>query len=457
MHKRYWHALTEESVIFVSIFKWVLLSAIIGGMVGTATAIFLKLLHVALDTTHQFSYYYLLLPFALFLSAIIIRFISPDSEGHGTEKVIWAVHKRAGFLRLRVVPVKLFTTILTIAFGGSAGKEGPCAQIGAALASTFSNIFRFTPNERKKLVICGISAGFASVLGTPVAGAIFGVEVLFVGTLVYDILLPSFVAGMVSFEVSRRLGVEYDYLPMNLTETFNLPMFFKLIAAGIFFGLVAVLFIEMLKFFEKTAKGIPLWGPFKGIIGGALLICIGLFFSTDYLGMGLEQTYEAVRGGNILWYAFILKIIATCITLSFCGSGGILTPLFFVGATSGVMFANVFSLNPNLFAAFGFVALLAGAANTPLAACILAVEMFGPSIAPFATIVCVISFLMTGFRSLYPTQVLAASKSSSILIQTGQDVESTEAHFEYKTRKRLALSRQTFRRFTKQFLHKSDD
>jgi H+/Cl- antiporter ClcA len=202
--------LTEESVLLLSILKWVVLSSGIGAIVGSATSLFLSLLSHGLSLTSYFSTPYLLLPIALFLSHLIIYYVSPDSEGHGTEKVIAAIHRRSGNIRFRVVPIKLIATIITLSFGGSAGKEGPCAQIGAALSSGIATLFRFSKLDRKTLVICGISAGFSAVFGTPIAGAIFGVEVLFVGRLMYSVLLPSFVSGMVSYQIASLLGVSFD-------------------------------------------------------------------------------------------------------------------------------------------------------------------------------------------------------------------------------------------------------
>ena len=169
--------LEEPTILFISILKWVVLATIIGIIVGMGTTLFLKLLNSSMALTGQYRYYFLSIPAALFLSSILVRYLAPDAGGRGTEKVIEAVHKHSGNIKALVVPLKLVTTVLTIASGGSAGKEGPCAQIGAGLSSIFANLFRFAEGDRKKLVTCGISAGFSSVFGTPIAGAIFGVLV----------------------------------------------------------------------------------------------------------------------------------------------------------------------------------------------------------------------------------------------------------------------------------------
>ncbi|MGD0229624.1 MAG: chloride channel protein [Syntrophorhabdales bacterium] len=168
----------EESILLVSIVKWLFLAACVGVIVGLSTTVFLKTLEKSIAFTKTFPYYFVLLPAAFFASSLIVTRFAPEARGHGTEKVIEAVHKRWGKMDPWAVPVKLVATVITIAFGGSAGKEGPCAQIGAGLSSLFAGLLRFDNIDRRKLVICGISAGFATVFGTPIAGAIFGVEVL---------------------------------------------------------------------------------------------------------------------------------------------------------------------------------------------------------------------------------------------------------------------------------------
>jgi H+/Cl- antiporter ClcA len=412
----------EGSVLFVSILKWLFLATCIGILVGISTTVFLKLLSLAISATARHQYYFLLLPAALFLSALIVKVFAPDAEGHGTEKIIEAVHRHSGKMKLAVVPVKLVATIITIAFGGSAGKEGPAAQIGAALASAFSGLLRFNDQDRKKLVICGISAGFATVFGTPIAGALFGVEVLFVGTMLYDVLLPSFVAGIVGYQVSTALGITYFHEAVCIVPAFSSYFFLKVCLAGLFFGLCSLILIEIIGIFERLSHRVKMWKPLKGFISGLVLVILTWLFSTRYLGLGLDTITSVLQGGSVPKGAFLIKALFTAITLSFGGSGGIVTPIFFVGSTAGSVFANVLGFDMALFAAIGMVGVLAGAANTPISASIMAIELFGPQIAPYAAVACVISFLMTGHRSVYPSQILSLAKSSSLTVAKGSEM-----------------------------------
>lgn len=413
----------ESSVLFVSISKWIFLAACVGVVVGVSTTVFLKLLALGIDFTNGYKYYFLLLPVAFLLSVVIVKYLAPEAEGHGTEKVIEAVHKRAGKINPMVVPVKLAATIITIAFGGSAGKEGPCAQIGAGLSSGLSDLLKFDDKDRRKLVICGISAGFSTVFGTPIAGAIFGVEVLFVGGLLYDVLLPSFVAGIIGFHVSSLLGVTYFHEPLKFVPVFSSFLFVKVCLSGVFFGLCSFLFVEMLKYFKRLSQRIKLAMPYKALVGGGVLVVLSFLFSGRYLGLGLDTIQGALQGGETPKLAFLFKMLFTSITLNFGGSGGIVTPIFFVGAASGNVFGSVLGLDPAMFAALGMVAVLAGAANTPISASIMAIELFGAVVGPYAAISCVISFLMTGHRSVYPSQVLSMRKSSSIAVERGTVME----------------------------------
>lgn len=418
-------AFAEETVLFVSIIKWAVLSALTGIVVGLSCTLFLEILGWSTAWSQSHSYYFLLLPLALFLSSLMIKYLAPDAEGHGTEKVIEAIHKRWGKIKLAVVPVKLVATVITITGGGSAGKEGPSAQIGAGMASALADVLKLTKEDRKKLVVCGISAGFATVFGTPIAGALFAVEVLVLGKILQEMFFPSLMAAIVSYQMAKFLGLQYFHQSIHLGQ-FSQTLFLEVLLSGLYFGLIAILLIETLKIFERLSKKLKIWKPFKGLIGGIWMVILALILSKRYLGLGIDTVQSAIDGAHIPTLAFAWKIIFTSITLSMGGSGGILTPIFFIGTTAGSTFAHIFHLNPSFFAAIGLVALLAGAANTPIAAAVMAIEMFGPQIGSYAAIACVVSYIAAGHRSVYASQLLGVTKSSSIRAPLMKEFESID-------------------------------
>jgi H+/Cl- antiporter ClcA len=424
--------LIEESVLFISILKWVVIATGIGIIVGLSTTLFLMLLDWSLVQSTRYPYYFLLLPIGLLISALVIHYLEPDAKGYGIEKVVEAVHKRGGKIYAAIVPVKLLTTIVTIATGGSAGQVGPCGQIGASLSSVVADLFKLDDNDRKKLVICGLSAGFASVLGAPFAGAIFGVEVLYVGSILYEVLLPSIIAGVTSYHIASLLGIHYQYYPVSFIPVITQAFIFKIVLAGIFFGICSIILIVLLRSGEKVAGKVSPSLPLRALVGGAILIGLTFIFSKQFLGPGLEGIQSSLRGE-------LLKAIFTSITLNFGGSGGIIMPILFVGATSGSLFGEIFGLDRATFSAVGFVSLLAGAANTPIAASILAIEFFGSAIAPYAAIACVVSFLMTGHRSVFPTQILALKKSSSVEVEMGKELDSVNTTFKFRDKSLIGL------------------
>jgi H+/Cl- antiporter ClcA len=423
----------EHSSILASVAKWVFLSGVVGAVIGGIVTFFLTILLGAehISTALPIPYYFLL-PFGLVASVWLTRTFAPDAKGHGTEKVIEAVHKKSGKINIAVIPVKLLATVITLASGGSAGKEGPGAQIGAGTASWISDLLRFSKKDRKKLVICGISAGFATVFGTPIAGAIFGVEVLVVGTIMYDLLLPSFVAGFTAFFTARYLGARYTYYEISYFQHYfiDFVLIGKVVLGGVFFGLVGWLVISTLKRTERAIDAIPMNPYSKALGAGALLLALSYFVGTHYFGLGLDIITETMQtstssSANLPWYSFVLKIFYTAVTLGSGGSGGIVTPIFYIGATSGHFFGGLFGSEGQLalFAALGFVSVLAAATNAPIAAIVMAMELFGMDIAHYAAVSIVIAFLLSGHRSVFPSQKINFSKSDLLDLQEGEDIE----------------------------------
>ncbi|MDD3088660.1 MAG: chloride channel protein [Candidatus Omnitrophica bacterium] len=416
--------IAEGTILLLDIVKWVVVATTVGAVVGLSSAVFLKTLFISSQTVHGIQLYYVFLPAAFFLSTLMISKLAPEAEGHGTEKVVEAIHRRFGKINIATVPVKLAATVVTIAFGGSAGKEGPCAQIGAGLASGMADLFRFNKHDRRKIVICGISAGFAAVFGTPIAGAIFGVEVVFIGAMLYDVLLPSIIAGTIGYQVAATLGMEYMYTPVRGIPVFAPSLFFQVLLAGVFFGIVSFVFIEVLNFAKNLSSKIKMRKHIKALFGGFVLAILAVLFSVKYLGLGVDTLDSALAGGACSWYDPVLKMIFTSVTLEFGGSGGIVTPIFFIGSTAGSFFAGLIGQDGSMFAVLGLVSLLSGAANTPIAAIIMAVELFGPEIAPYAALSCALSFIMTGHRSVFPSQVLSIRKASSIHTALGTEMSN---------------------------------
>lgn len=424
--------ITEQTVIFFSVAKWLILSSLVGIMIGYLMSIFLKTLKFAEQSREILPFaYYFTLPLGLMLTIWIVRTFEKNATGHGTEKVIEAVHQQDGFINAKVIPIKLIATVITIFSGGSVGKEGPGAQIGAGAASFVSTLFKFSKRDRKKLVICGISAGFASVFGTPIAGAIFGIEVLIIGVIMYDVLLPSFIAGFAAYTTAQFFGVEYAYYDINLYRSFNLDikLIGEVVLAGIFFGAVSDAFITTVNSIEEGIQKIPYNRYLKAFVAGLVMVAISYFLSQKYLGLGLKTITAALdpstlSSDNIQWYDFILKTFFTSVTLGAGGSGGVITPIFFVGTTSGVTFGHLIGDHVTLFAALGLVSVLAGTTNTPIASIIMAVELFGVQMANYAALSVVIAFLITGHRSVFQSQKIALNKADNINVDEGTAIEN---------------------------------
>jgi H+/Cl- antiporter ClcA len=414
---------TEHTALLISTLKWALLGAAAGVCVGLSTRLFLWFVAESADLARAITParlpVYALLPLALPVCVWIIRTFAPDAGGHGTEAVIAAVHQRSGRVDWLVAPVKLAATLVTLAFGGSVGKEGPAAQIGAALTSLFADVLRLGDEDRRRLVICGISAGFAAVFGTPVSGALFGIEVLYLGRIDYSVIFPALVAGIVG-HLACGVRPPFPALGAPFADTGQAKTILIMLGAGALFGLAALLLIESLRFFERVFRRFEHRPYIIAAVGGAALALLFAVVGDTYAGLGTATIDGALTGtATVAATAFLFKILATSITLESGGSGGIVTPVFFIGATSGVALARVFGAPSTFLASVGVVAVLAAAANTPIAAAVMAMEILPAPEGVYAALAASTAFLMVGHRSVYASQKIGLSKSAGLDIDLG--------------------------------------
>ncbi len=270
----------------------------------------------------------------------------------------------------------------------------------------------------------------------------------------YDVLLPSFIAGFAAFTTAQFLGIEYTYFDIRFYQdvALDLPLIFQVVAAGLFFGFVSDLVVTAVSMGHKYIKKIPAHPYIIALGGGAVLIGLAFVFGDRYLGLGLETIKDTLNpdpyfSKDLPWYAFLLKTLYTSITLGVGGSGGIITPVFYIGATSGHLFGQLIGgEHIALFAALGFVSVLAGSTNTPIAATIMAVELFGLEIAHYAALSAVISFLITGHRSVFMSQILAMKKSEMLEVKVGEVIENAEVDLEENEIGRIRNVKERIRR-----------
>lgn len=414
----------EEEILFKGFVKWLFLATVCGVVVGCVVGFFLIVLFRAIDFVNALpDWRYALIPLGLLASLFSIRIFSPQAAGHGTDKVISAIHYKEASVPFSVVPIKIISTIFTLAPGAVVGTEGPSVQIGAGLMSELARLIKLTVKNRKKLVVCGVSAALSAVFGAPVAGAIFGVEVLFVGEIFYPLLLPALVSGVVAYMTCLQMGVPYASYNVFVPSLTSEMLEWCLLAA-VCFGVVCIFHIKLTNGIAAVFKKlkIPDWG--KSLVASALILTVVFLFGDSFLGMGEEGLNAFLSGKEVVWYAFVLKSFLLAVTLSGGGSGGVLTPTFYIGGAAGALFAQIFGLDISFFAALGFVGCVAGAVNTPVAAVFLAVELFGSSIAPFAGLVCIVSYMISGAHSLYPTQILVRPKSDDFVLAEPHDKKS---------------------------------
>ena len=405
-NQNYWWKF-EQLPLLLYLCKWLFLSVLSGACIGSASALLLVSLEWATQYREHHLWIIALLPVAGLLIGLMYHYWA-GTASRGNNYLIEEIRSPHDIIPFRMAPLVYIGTVLTHLFGGSAGREGTGVQMGGAIADQFSRLFRMRRRDHRLMVAIGISAGFASVFGTPLAGAVFGLEVM-VGRMRYEAILPGFLSAAVASMVCHAWGVEHTHYVVSEVPFPDASNLLWTIGAGILFGLAAMLFSRSIGFWSGMAKRIS-YPPFRPLIGGLVIAAaVWMIGTTKYIGLGVP-TIVASFSEQQMWYDFLLKILFTTFTIGVGFKGGEVTPLFFVGATLGSALSAVVPLPMGLLAGIGFVAVFAGATNTPIACTLMGIELFGAEPGLYLGIACVVAYLFSGHTGIYTAQLIGSPK-----------------------------------------------
>jgi H+/Cl- antiporter ClcA len=394
---------------------WIVLGALVGGVAGVSSASFLTLLARATEARVDHPWLLAGLPLGGFLVGLGYRYVGGRSsqgnnlileEVHGVEPDPALGGTGPRWVPKRMAPLVLVGTLVTHLFGGSAGREGTAIQMSGSLNDVLARVLRLDESDRRLLLVAAIAGGFGSVFGVPLAGTVFALEVQTVGRLRHDALVPSLVAAVTGARVVHLLGWHHDITPRVALPDFDIDVVLlgKVALAGLAFGLASALFTELVFGIKRVFASVVEWSPLRPAIGGVVVALLALAVgSRDYLGLSLPLISRSYVG-DVFLGAFALKLLFTTLTLGSGFQGGEVTPLFVIGATLGASMAHVLGAPPALLAAIGFVAVFAGATNTPLACTIMGVELFGTGAFVYVALGCAISFVFSAHRGIYESQ-----------------------------------------------------
>ena len=408
IYRKFVQAVRPAREYVAAFFRWSLLGAVVGLAGGTVGAAFSKAVAYATALRGENGWLLYLLPLGGLLIVGLYRLCRVS--GIGTNEVFESVRAEEG-VSILLAPAIFLGTVVTHLLGGSSGREGAALQLGGSVATLFGKLFRLSEQDRHILTMCGMGAVFAAVFGTPMAACVFAVEVVSVGRFCTAALLPCVVSSTSAFGVAQMFGVQPERFPVESVPAFSMEAVWKMLVVAVAGALVSILFCWAMHMGAHLFQHFIRNEWLRAAAGGVLVVALSLLCgTTDYNGGGIDVIERVFESGAVRPEAFLLKILFTAITIGAGFKGGEIVPTLFIGATVGGTLALLIGMNPAFGAAVGIAALFCGVTNCPLATVLLSIELFGGEGALFYMIAAFVSFLLSGYFSLYSGQRIVFSK-----------------------------------------------
>lgn len=412
IQKKAYYYISRSAYAVRTLLKWLVISVCVGLIVGCISSVFGHTLVFVGDLRKQYPIIILGLPIAGFVIVFLYRFFK-NADDSGTNMVISSIHSSTD-IPFKMAPLIFISTVLTHLCGGSAGREGAALQLGGSIANQLGKVIKLNANDRHIIIMCGMSAGFSALFGTPMAAAIFALEVISIGIMHYSALVPSVTAAMIAHFVAEYLQVEPERFPVLQVPAVTPETFFKFIVFGALVGGISIVFCIMLHTAEHLYKTFFKNPYIRIAVAGCIVILLSLILQTDfYLGSGQDIIESIFHTEKTAGYTFLLKMLFTALTLGAGFKGGEIIPSFCIGAALGCAVASLLGLPVTLVTACGMVGLFCGVTNCPITSLLISFELFGFEGMPYYLTTIAVSYMLSGYYGLYRSQKIMYSKTET--------------------------------------------
>ena len=400
-----------------TLFKWLILGGFIGVLIGGISTLFGHALLFAGSFREANKWVIMLLPVGG-LVIVFLYHLLKNTGDKGTNMVISSIHSSTD-IPFKMAPLIFITTFITHLCGGSSGREGAAIQLGGSISNMLGKVIGLNENDKRIIVMCGMSAGFSALFGTPMAAAIFSLEVISIGIMHYSALVPCVVSSMIAHFIAKYFGIKPEAFAITEIPAINIAAFLKILFFGALVGVVSILFCIILHKTEHAYKRFIKNRYLRIFASGCIIILLTILLGTDmYLGSGMNIIEGIFHGEGARFYDFLLKMIFTALTLGAGFKGGEIVPSFCIGAAFGAVMAALFGLPVTLVAACGMVGVFCGVTNCPFTSLLISFELFGFEGMPYFLITVAVSYMLSGYYGLYRSQKIMYSKTETNFVNT---------------------------------------